>query len=193
MTKPRFFATQQAWRAWLDKNHATATELLVGFHKKAAGKPSITYKQALDEALAHGWIDGRRGGGETSWTIRFTRRQPRSIWSDVNIKRIGELMQLGLMHPAGQKVFDTRDLAKQKQYSFENRHVTLAPAYEEKFRANKKAWEHFQSRPRSYRHPAVWWVMSAKKEETREKRLVTLIEDSAAGRKIKQMRRPGEE
>jgi uncharacterized protein YdeI (YjbR/CyaY-like superfamily) len=192
MTKPRFFATRESWRAWLDKNHATATELVVGFHKKATGKPSITHKQALDEALCYGWIDGRAGGGETSWTIRFTPRRPRSIWSDINIKRVSELKALGKMHPAGIKVFESRDPARQKQYSSENRQVTLDPAYQKKFRANKKAWEHFQSRPRSYRHPATWWVMSAKKEETREKRLATLIEDSAAGRKIKPLRRPGE-
>lgn len=192
MTKPRFFATQEKWRAWLDRNHGKAKELLVGFHKKTAGKPSVTYKQALDEALAYGWIDGRRGGGETSWTIRFTPRQPRSIWSAVNIKRVGELKALGKMHPSGAKVFESRDLERQNKYSFENRHVTLDPAYEKKIRANKKAWEHFQSRPLSYRHPAVWWIMSAKKEETREKRLATLIEDSAAGKKVKPLRRPGE-
>lgn len=156
MTKPRFFATKEEWRAWLDKNHGKAKELLVGFHKKAAGKPSITYKEALDEALCFGWIDGRRGGGETSWTIRFTPRRPRSVWSDINIKRVGELTALGKMHPAGIRVFESRDLAKQKQYSFENRHVTLDPAYEKEFRANNKAWKHFESRPPSYRHLAIW-------------------------------------
>lgn len=192
MTKPTFFKSEADWRAWLDKHHKTANELLVGFHKKVSGKPSMTYQEALDEALCYGWIDGVRGGGELTWTIRFTPRRKGSIWSAINIKRIGELGKSGRMHPAGAKAFETRDLSKQKRYSNENRDVGLDPAYEKKFRANKKAWADFQSRPPSYRKPAVWWVMSAKQEATRERRLATLIADSEAGRTVKPLTRPGE-
>src|SRR5882724_2720247 len=185
MSEPVFFRSAAEWRAWLKKNHATAAELLFGFHKVATGKAGVTYHEALDEALAFGWIDGHRRGGAEHWTIRFTPRKPRSIWSAVNIRRVGELTELGRMHPAGLKAFEARDPARQNRYSFENRDVTLAPVYEKEFRANKKAWSWFEKMPPSYRRPATWWIMSAKQEETRLRRLATLIADSAAGRKIK--------
>jgi uncharacterized protein YdeI (YjbR/CyaY-like superfamily) len=184
VTRPRFFKTQADWRAWLEKNHDKTSELVVGFHKAATGKPSITHKQALDEALCFGWIDGVAHGGDTSWTIRFTPRRKGSVWSDINIARVGELTKLGRMHPAGLAAFEKRDPKKQKHYSNENRGTPLDPAYEKKFRANRKAWAHFESRPPSYRRPAIWWVMSAKKPETRARRLATLIADSEAGRRI---------
>jgi uncharacterized protein YdeI (YjbR/CyaY-like superfamily) len=182
--RPRFFKTQADWRAWLDRNHDKANELVVGFHKVATGKPSIIHRQALDEALCFGWIDGVARGGDTSWSIRFTPRRKGSVWSDVNIARVGALTKLGLMHPAGLAAFEGRDPAKRKRYSSENRDTSLDPAYEKKFRANRKAWAHFESRPPSYRRPAIWWVMSAKKPETRQRRLAMLIADSEAGRKI---------
>ena len=188
--KPRFFKTQADWRTWLEKNHAKAKELLVGFHKVATGKPSITHKQALDEALCFGWIDGVAHGGDTSWAIRFTPRRKGSTWSDINIARVGELTKLGRMHAAGLAAFEGRDPKKQKRYSGENRGTSLDPAYAKKFRANRKAWAHFESRPPSYRRPAIWWVVSAKREDTRARRLRTLIEDSGAGRRIGPMRRP---
>jgi uncharacterized protein YdeI (YjbR/CyaY-like superfamily) len=184
MAKPTFFASQADWRAWLEANHAKADELLVGFHKVATGKGGLTYKQALDEALAFGWIDAVRGGGDGHWTIRFTRRRPKSIWSQFNIKRVGELTELGRMHPAGIKAFETRDEKRTNRYSFENKDAKLAPEHEKAFRANKKAWAWFEAAPLSYRRPAIWWVVSAKKDETRARRLATLIHDSAAGKRV---------
>jgi uncharacterized protein YdeI (YjbR/CyaY-like superfamily) len=191
MTEPRFFKSPKEWRAWLEKNHAKATELLVGFHKTKTGNGGLTYKQALDEALAFGWIDAVRGGGDLTWSIRFTPRKPRSIWSAVNIKRIAELKAAGRMHAAGIAAFETRDPAQQKKYSFENPDARLSPADTRRFRAHEKAWANFEKMPPSYRHPAVWWVVSAKQAATRERRLATLIADSAAGQRVKHLRRPG--
>src|SRR5262249_45190079 len=149
------------------------------------GRGGMTHREALDEALAFGWIDGRGRGGAEHWTIRFSPRRRKSIWSDVNIRRVGELTALGRMHPAGIAAFEARDPVRQKRYSHETRDVALAPEYEKLFRANKPAWKWFEAMPPSYRRPATWWVMSAKKEETRQRRLATLIDDSAAGRKVK--------
>jgi len=186
--KPQFFGTQAAWRAWLEKNHAKVDEKWVGFHKVASGKKSITHRQALDEALCFGWIDGRVNGGELSYAIRFSRRRRGSNWSDINIKRIGELKAEGKLAPAGLAAFEARDPDRPKLYSFENRHVTLAPAYVARFQKDKTAWENFSAMPLSYRHPATWWVMGAKQEATRERRLAMLIEDSREGRRVKPLR-----
>jgi uncharacterized protein YdeI (YjbR/CyaY-like superfamily) len=191
VAKPRFFASQAAWRTWLEKNHAGTAALLVGFHKAATGHGGLTYQQALDEALAFGWIDGRRFGGEDSWSIRFSQRQPRSIWSAVNIRRVGELTAAGRMHKAGLAAFAARSEERQNRYSHENQEVAFAAEYEAAFRANSKAWTWFAAMPPSYRRPATWWVMSAKKPETRERRLATLIADSAAGRRVKPLTPPG--
>jgi uncharacterized protein YdeI (YjbR/CyaY-like superfamily) len=190
--EPRFFASQKAWRTWLEKNHAKAEELLVGFHKVGTGKGGLTYKQAVDEALAFGWIDAVRGGGDSHWTIRFTRRKAKSIWSQVNIKRAKELIELGRMHASGREVFDGRDEKLTNRYSFENKNAAFSSEQEKTFRANKAAWAWFEQAPRSYRHPATWWVVSAKKEETRVRRLAQLIEDSAAGRKLRALTPPRE-
>jgi uncharacterized protein YdeI (YjbR/CyaY-like superfamily) len=190
--EPRFFRSRGEWRSWLEKNHATRTEQWVGLHKVGSDGKGITYKEAVDEALCFGWIDAVRRGGDTTWAIRFTPRKTGSIWSAVNLRRIEELKAEGRVAPAGLAVYDGRDPAKQKRYSFENRDTVLAPDYDKRFRAETAAWRWFEAMPRSYRHPAVWWVMSAKQEATRERRLATLIEDSAAGRKIKPLRRPGE-
>jgi uncharacterized protein YdeI (YjbR/CyaY-like superfamily) len=190
MSEPTFFKTPAAWRKWLEKNHASKTELLVGFHKVKSGNASITYQEALDEALCFGWIDGVRRGGESTYTIRFTPRRARSIWSAVNIKRIEALKDEGMMHASGLAAYETRDPARQKKYSHENRGAGLSATEERTFRSNKKAWENFSAMPPSYRRPATWWVVSAKKPETRERRLATLIEDSAAGRRIKLMTLP---
>lgn len=192
MSQPRFFRSQKEWRAWLEKNHARSDGILVGFHKTKSDRKGIVYKEALDEALCFGWIDAVRGGGDLTWTIRFTPRKARSIWSQVNIRRMEELKAAGLVHPAGLAAYEKRDPKLQNRYSFENRDVKLAPDYEKTFRANRRAWANFGKMAPSYRHPAIWWVMSARQEATRELRLATLIEDSAAGRKIKPMRRPGE-
>ena len=187
-----FFKDPAEWRAWLEENHATASEQWVGFHKVGAEKKGITYKEAVDEALCFGWIDAVRRGGHAAWSIRFTPRKKGSIWSAVNQKRIVELIAEGRVASAGLAAYEGRDPEKQKKYSFENRDAVLAPDYEKRFRANKQAWQWFEAMPRSYRHPAVWWIVSAKQEATRERRLATLIADSAAGRKVKHLRRPGE-
>jgi uncharacterized protein YdeI (YjbR/CyaY-like superfamily) len=191
MSRPRFFKSPAEWRAWLEKNHAAASERWVGFHKVGSDKKGIRYKEAVDEALAFGWIDAVRKGGDDTWAIRFTPRRPGSIWSAVNLKRMEELKALGRLAPAGLAAFENRDPAKQKRYSFEKRDAKLDPACERAFRMNKKAWKVFQAMPQSYRHPAIWWVVSAKQETTRDKRLASLIADSAAGLRVKHLRRPG--
>ena len=183
--EPIFFKTAAEWRKWLEMNHDRAKEVLVGFHKVSTGNPSITYSQALDEALCFGWIDGVRRGGENIYTIRFTPRRTKSIWSQVNIKRIDELKAEGRVHLAGLTAYEARDPERQKRYSFENRDAALSPDEERTFRSHRKAWENFSAMAPSYRRPAIWWVVSAKREETRARRLTTLIADSAAGRKIK--------
>ncbi len=188
-----FFATPAEFRAWLEANHDKASELVVGFYKVGSGKPTITYPQAVDLALCFGWIDGvRRSLDAESYSNRFSPRKPHSTWSAVNIKRVGELTEQGLMHDAGLKVFTERDQSKQNRYSNEQETIELPPEYEAQFRANTQAWEHFQARTASYRRTATWWVISAKQEATRLKRLATLIEDSANGRKIAALTRKNE-
>jgi uncharacterized protein YdeI (YjbR/CyaY-like superfamily) len=188
--KPRFFATPAAFRAWLDEHHATSDELLVGFYKTSSGTPSITWPESVDEALCFGWIDGvRRTIDAERYSIRFSRRTARSNWSLVNIRRARELIKLGRMRPAGLRAFERRDESAAR-YSYEQRHAAeLEPADERAFRADQRAWAFFQSQPPSYRKAAIWWVMSAKQDATREKRLATLIDDSAHGIAIKPLRR----
>jgi uncharacterized protein YdeI (YjbR/CyaY-like superfamily) len=191
--KPTFFPTPADFRAWLEKNHDKVPELLVGFYKKGSGKPSITWPESVDEALCFGWIDGvRRTIDDESYSIRFTPRRPRSIWSAINVKRVAELRQLGRMHPAGLRAFEARDPERSGAYSFEQRKEgqKLAPEYQAKLETNKKAWAFFRSQAPYYQRMASWWVMSAKKEETRLKRLAALIRDSAQGRRIGLMQRP---
>jgi uncharacterized protein YdeI (YjbR/CyaY-like superfamily) len=186
--KPAFFSSAFKFRIWLNKNHDQVRELLVGFHRRDSGKPSITYPEAVDEALCFGWIDGvRKRFDESSYTVRFTPRKPGSIWSVINAKRVGELMKLGRMHAAGQKVFDERDQKRSNLYSYERVTCKLEGAYEKKFRGNKKAWEFYQAQAPWYRRTSCWWVISAKREETRLRRLAQLIEDSAHGRRLKQL------
>jgi uncharacterized protein YdeI (YjbR/CyaY-like superfamily) len=192
VSRPVFFASAVEWRAWLEKHHDSETEIILGLVKVGSGLVGIGYREALDEALCCGWIDGvRRSIDDKRWTIRFTPRRKGSIWSQVNRKRVAELTREGRMAEAGLRVFNNRDRSKQESYSYENQ-AAFDSAEEKIFRANKPAWEHFSAMPKSYRHPAIWWVVSAKRPETRELRLTTLIEDSAAGRKIKPLRRPGE-
>jgi uncharacterized protein YdeI (YjbR/CyaY-like superfamily) len=190
--KPTFFATPAKFRAWLEKHHDTAPELVVGFYKKGSDKPSITWPEAVDEALCFGWIDGvRRSLDDERYTNRFTPRKPRSNWSARNIKRVEELIELGLMHPAGFEAFEARTDARSGVYSYEQRHsIELDEGYERRFRRNKKAWEYFTSAAPSYRTTAVFWVMSAKKEETRERRFARLIDDSAHGRTVPPLTSP---
>jgi len=189
--KPRFFRTPSEFRAWLEKHHEGTPELLVGFYKKASGKPSITWPEAVDQALCFGWIDGvRKGIDDVSYTIRFTPRRPRSVWSSVNVKRAGELTELGLMRPAGLAAFDQRAPDRSGIYSYEQRKdARLDRADQRRFRTNQKAWAFFEAQPAWYRRTAIWWVVSAKREETRAKRLATLIEDSEHKRTIRQLTR----
>ncbi len=182
--KPKFFRTPSAFRAWLTKHHAGTPELLVGFYKKGSGKPSITWPESIDEALCFGWIDGiRKRLDEDSYTIRFTPRRPKSIWSAVNIKRARELDALLLMTPDGRRAFDARQENRSGIYSYEQRSTTLPEPYAGRMRKHKAAWSFFQAQPPSYRKMIGWWVVSAKKEETRLARLDRLIEDAAHGRR----------
>ena len=174
--KPRFFASQNEFRRWLEINYAKRSELLVGFHKKDSGNKSITYPEALDEALCFGWIDGvRRRLDDSSYAIRFTPRRANSIWSLVNIRKVEELIKRGHMHQAGLDAYRLRDPKRTGVYSFENRPRELASEYEKKFRQHKRAWQFFQCQPPSYKRLATYWVMEGKQEETRLRRLNTLI------------------
>lgn len=167
-----FFEGPADLREWLEANHAAAPVLWVGFHKKATGRPSITWDESVDEALRFGWIDGiRKSLSDASYAIRFTPRKPGSIWSSKNIRRTHELIAAGLMMPAGLRAFEKRSEDKARQYSFEQGRVALGSEYERRFRDNEKAWAFFQAQPPSYRKTATWWVVSAKREETRLRRL----------------------
>ena len=180
--KPKFFSSPEKFREWLEQNHDRTNELLVGFHKKASGKKSITYPEALDEALCFGWIDGvRRNFDETSYTIRFTPRKPKSIWSLVNVRHVERLTKDGRMAEPGMKAYALRDPKRTGVYAFENAPREFSVEYEKKFRANKTAWEFFQKEPPSIRRTCIFWVMNAKKEETRLRRLEQLIDSSAKG------------
>jgi uncharacterized protein YdeI (YjbR/CyaY-like superfamily) len=191
--EPTFFATPAQFRAWLEEHHDSASELLVGFYKKGSGRPSITWPESVDQALCFGWIDGvRRSLGDEAYTIRFTPRRSRSIWSAVNVARMQELTADGLVHPAGTAAFERRSDDRTAIYSYEQRkRARLPDDYEERLRANAAAAAFFDSRPPSYRRAATHWVISAKREATRERRLAQLIEDSAAGRTVGPLTPPG--
>jgi uncharacterized protein YdeI (YjbR/CyaY-like superfamily) len=187
--KPRFFRTPSDFRKWLAAHHASETELWVGFYKKDSGKASVTWPQSVDEALCFGWIDGiRKNIDEVSYKIRFTPRKQRSTWSAVNIKRVAELTEQGLMEEAGLKAFASRQENRSGIYSYEQRSPELPAQYAKELKKNAAAWKFFQAQPSSYRKAVNWWVVSAKQEETRLKRLDKLIDDSAAGRRIPQFR-----
>jgi uncharacterized protein YdeI (YjbR/CyaY-like superfamily) len=188
---PTFFDTAAELRAWLEANHDKKTELWLGIRKKGSGLPSVTYKEAVDEALCFGWIDSEAKSIDgTSYRQRFTPRRKGSTWSAVNIARVGELTRRGLMHPAGLRVFEERDPEKANRYCFEQQEVQLSAEEEASFRTVETAWSFFQSQPPSYRKPAIWWVKSAKREETRERRLATLIKDSEEGRRLAHLTSP---
>ena len=186
----RFFPTPADWRAWLERNHESETELWVGFYKKGTGKPSITWPESVDQALCFGWIDGvRKTIDAESYVIRFTPRRRGSIWSNVNIRKVGELIDAGLMQAAGMRAFEARDPVKTGIYSFERTKPAKLPAAVKKvFMANKRAWKFFQSQPPGYRALVTNWVITAKQEATRDRRLATLMKDSAAGLRIAQFR-----
>ncbi|HSF24439.1 MAG TPA: YdeI/OmpD-associated family protein [Blastocatellia bacterium] len=180
-----YFKSPVDFRKWLETHGATARELWVGFYKKGSGMPSITWPESVDQALCFGWIDGlRKTIDETRYRIRFSPRRAGSIWSAINIKRAGELIEQGLMQPAGLKAFEARKENRSGIYSYEQRPFSFDGPYENRFSGNKSAWEFFQAQSPSYRRKLIWWVLSAKTEETRLKRLAKLIEDSAQGRRL---------
>jgi uncharacterized protein YdeI (YjbR/CyaY-like superfamily) len=189
--KPAFFPTPPEWRAWLEQHYRTHDELWVGFHNRDSGKASITWPEAVDGALCFGWIDGvRKSLGETSYVIRFTPRRARSIWSALNIKRVAELSGNGLMRPAGLEAFEKRTGNRSEIYAYEQRKgAKLTGIYEKEFRAHKQAWKFFQAQPPWYQRTASWWVISAKREETRLKRLAILIDESEHEKTIRELRR----
>jgi uncharacterized protein YdeI (YjbR/CyaY-like superfamily) len=185
--KPTFFKSPSDLRKWFEKHHSKEQELWVGYYKKDSGKPSITWPESVDEALCFGWIDGiRKSVDDISYTIRFTPRRARSTWSAVNIKRAGELTNQGRMMPLGLKAFEAREEYRSGIYSYEQRSPELPDPYRRLLKKNKAAWNFFKGQSPSYRKTANWWVLSAKKEETRLKRLDKLIDLSAQGLTILQ-------
>ncbi len=189
---PVFFENAAALRRWLEKHHAAKPELIVGFRHKTPGRTSLTYHEALDEALCFGWIDGvRRNVDSRRWSIRFTPRKPRSNWSLVNVRRAAALKEAGRMAPPGLKAFERRDPARSGLTSFEQRKAAkLDRASATAFRARKAAWAFFQAQPPGYRKIAILWVMSAKKADTRARRLSRLVDDSDNGRRLGLLGRP---
>lgn len=183
--KLEFFQTPADFRSWLEKNHATATELCVGFYKTGSGKPSIKWSESVDQALCFGWIDGvRKRIDEISYQIRFTPRRRGSIWSAINIKRAEELVRQKQMRPGGLKAFAARIENKSGIYSYEQRSTELSEPYAKVLKKNKAAWTFFGKQPPSYRKMIGWWIVSAKKEETRMARLGKLISESARGKRL---------
>jgi uncharacterized protein YdeI (YjbR/CyaY-like superfamily) len=184
--KPTFFRTEADFRGWLETNHESAPELLVGFWKKGTGKASIDWPQARDQALCFGWIDGiRKSLGDDAYTIRFTPRRKCSIWSKVNVERFNALKAEGRMTPAGERVYE-RDKHRSGLYSYENDLKELTAEEEKLFRKNKAAWADWERRPPGYRKSVLGWITSAKKPETRAKRMGEIIAVSADGRRLPQ-------
>ncbi len=183
--KPQFFETQNDFREWLNKNHVNETVLLVGFYKVGSKKPSMTWPESVDQALCYGWIDGvRKSIDEESYSVRFTPRKPTSIWSNVNINKVKALTEKGLMMPKGIAAFSLRKESKSGIYSFENEPKTLDSKLESKFKSNKKAWDFFQKSAPSHQKQIIYWIASAKKEETRLSRLEKAIEKFEKGEKF---------
>lgn len=186
----RFFETKSELRIWFEKNHEKLDEQWIGFWKKGTGKPSVTWPEVVDVALCFGWIDGivKKIDAE-SYRQRLTPRRPRSIWSSINIKRVGELIELGEMTPAGLAAFEKREESRSAIYTYEQDPVELSDEFAAKFKQNKKAWEFFEAQPPGYQRLAKFWVMTAKQEATRLRRIDKLISDSEAGLRLAQFRR----
>ena len=190
MSEPIFFITAADWRAWLEAHHLSTREVMVGFWKAAAGKPSMTWPESVGEALCFGWIDGvRRRIDDDRYCIRFTPRRRGSIWSAVNIRKVEQLRAEGRMTAAALAAFEG-GRENTGRYSFENPDAALSEAEAACFQAQPEAWAYFHTRPPSYRHAAVWWVVSAKRTKTRERRLAGLIEVSASGDDLPHLKRP---
>jgi uncharacterized protein YdeI (YjbR/CyaY-like superfamily) len=184
--EPIFFSSPDEFREWLAANHNKANEVYVGFHKVATGKPSMTWAQSVDQALCFGWIDGvRKGLGADSYMIRFTPRKAGSNWSAVNVRRVAELTTQGLIQPPGLAAFEARKDDKTAIYSYEQRHKAAFDTEQQaQFEANAAAWDYFQAQPLGYRNSATYWVVSAKRADTRQRRLAQLIEDSANSKRL---------
>lgn len=189
--EPRFFETGAAFYAWLEEHHASATELVVGFHKRGTGEPSLTWPESVDAALCFGWIDGvRRGLDEGTYTIRFTPRRPGSIWSAINVAKMAALEADGRMRDAGRAAFARRQASKTGVYSFERREAAVLSEGEERaLRKNAKASAWLDAQAPWYRRAATHWVISPKRPETRASRFAQLLEASAAGRPVKPLDR----
>jgi uncharacterized protein YdeI (YjbR/CyaY-like superfamily) len=188
--KPTFFRSPAEFRKWLEQHSHVAEELLVGFYKSGSDKPSITWPESVDEALCFGWIDGvRKSVDKISYTIRFTPRKPESIWSAVNIRKAQALIEQGRMAPRGLEAFKARREGKSGIYSYEQRPKELIEPYAGMLARNRRASEFFNSQAPWYRRAAVWWVISAKKEETRLKRIQSLIGLSKRGKLLPQLDR----
>jgi uncharacterized protein YdeI (YjbR/CyaY-like superfamily) len=182
---PVFFAKQSDLRKWFEENYKEKTEILVGYYKVASGKPSITWSQSVDEALSFGWIDGvRRSIDKESYCIRFTPRNPKSIWSAINIKKAEELIRLGLMRKEGLELYKNRKVEKSEVYSYENKPQMLPPEFEKKFKENKNAWTFFSKQAPSYKKTIYFWILSAKQEATRSSRLNKVITESELNKRV---------
>ncbi len=190
-SRPIFFKSPQEFYDWLQEHHESESEVYVGYYKTHTGKRGMTWSEAVDQALCFGWIDTRSNAiDEDRYMQRFTPRKPGSNWSKINVEKVARLKEAGLMRPAGLAAFEQRTDAKTGVYSFERENAALPPEFEEQLRANAAAAEYFDARPPWYRRTATHWVISAKREETRLRRLAQLIEDSAAGLDVKPLRRP---
>ena len=189
---PRFFPHPAAFRDWLDANHMAAKELIVGYYKKDSGKPSMTWLESVDEALCYGWIDGvRRSLDDQRYTIRFTPRKPKSVWSKVNMGKVETLIQEGRMRPAGLAAWELRDPSRCGIYAFERENPVFDSEMQRTFKQAKRAWAFFQAQPPGYRRLATHYVVSAKRPETRARRLAVLIEHSSRGERLPQTVSPG--
>jgi uncharacterized protein YdeI (YjbR/CyaY-like superfamily) len=188
--QPIFFESAAEFRRWLEENHKTANEVLVGYYKVKSGKKSMNWSESVDQAICFGWIDGiRKSIDEERYMNRFTPRRPNSNWSAVNIKKVHELTKLGLMKPRGLAAFQIRKEHRSEIYGYETKAPRLPEQFEKQFKVNKKAWDFFRTLAPWYQKTAINWVMSAKRQSTREKRLAELIGDSESGLKIKLLRR----
>ena len=185
--EPAYFRNPAELLAWFEEHHATADQLILGFYKRGSGEPSVTWPEAVDVALCFGWIDGvRKGIDDRRYQIRFTPRRAGSIWSTVNVNRVAELQRQGRMRAEGLKAFAGRQAKRSGIYSYErDDHAPLSGAQEQEFRADPAAWRFFEAQPPGYRRQLTFWVTSAKQEATRAKRLRTLIDACAQGRRLR--------
>jgi uncharacterized protein YdeI (YjbR/CyaY-like superfamily) len=189
--RPRYFQNQAKLRRWFQAHHASKKELWLGFHKVHTGRPSVTYRQALDEALCFGWIDGvRRGLGDEAWSIRFIPRVRKDNWSLVNIRRAKELILAGHMSPPGLRAFEHRNEDKAGAAHHGRRDAQLDASSERALRTDAGAWAFWSAQPPSYQKPAAWWILTAKKPETKARRLAQLLADSARGRRLRMLTPP---